>query len=150
MKLRDILNPDDVRIDQSFRDKGQLLGVIAAECARLSGLDVRLIAEALRAREQLGSTGVGAGMAIPHARIPGLAAPVAVAYRLRKAIDFDAVDDRPVDLVVAMLSPEGADAENLARLAEISRRLRDRDVAARLRSASGPAALHRLLVDDLS
>lgn len=146
MTIQELLSPDSVRIDQAVRDKAHLISILAGDYARRSGLDERTIAEALAAREKLGSTGVGGGIAIPHARLAGLAQPMALAVRLRKPIAFDAVDDQPVDLVIGLLLPEGADARNLTCLAGVSRRLRNKDLVQRLRSAQSAAAMYQLLI----
>jgi PTS system nitrogen regulatory IIA component len=147
MKLQDILSPENIRIEQAIRDKGQLLNVVAAECAQKTGLPPQSIAEALLAREKLGSTGLGEGIAIPHARLQGLTKPFAYAVRLRKPIEFEAVDDQPVDVIIALLLPQGADAENLASLAAVTRRLRDKAVAGRVRAAPSTAVIYQALID---
>ena len=146
MKIESILLPTSVTIDQVVRTKEQLIGAKAAECGRVCGLAPHAIAEVFLSRERLGSTGVGAGIAIPHARIDGLAQPMAVVMRLRKPIAFDAIDDQPVDIVMALLLPQGADAANLACLAAVSRLLRDRDLLKELRRAPTAEAIYDLLV----
>jgi PTS system nitrogen regulatory IIA component len=146
MRIQDVLRPDSIRIDLNLRDKAALVSFLAAECGHQIGIAPHEIADALTAREKLGSTGLGNGIAIPHARLPGLDRPFAFAIRLRKPIDFDAVDDKPVDVIISMLLPLGADAENLNCLASITRRLRDRDLIGRVRAATSSAALYEVLI----
>lgn len=145
MNLKEILSPESIRTDQIIRDKGQLISVLAAECAHKTGLSAQRIAETLLARERLGSTGLGDGIAIPHARLEALQAPIAYMIRLRKPIDFEAVDDKPVDVVVGLLMPLGADADNLVCLASVTRRLRDKALVARIRAAPSTAAIYQIL-----
>lgn len=120
-------------------EKGALLAELARHAANAMGRDTTGIARRLAAREALGSTGTGGGVAVPHARLPGLSVPAAFFARLDRPIAFDAIDGRPVDLVFLLLSPEGADALHLAWLAAASRRLRDPAAAAAIRAARAPA-----------
>lgn len=99
-------------------------------------------------RERLGTTGVGSGVALPHARLPQVDKVYVVFARLENPIDFEAVDDRPVDLVAMLIAPENAGGEHLRALAMISRRLRREDVRARLRSAPNAESLFVTLVDN--
>ncbi len=101
-------------------------------------------------RERLGSTGVGYGVAIPHARIEGLTSVRAVFARLESPIEYEAIDDRPVDLVVLLLAPIDAGAEHLKALAKVSRLLRREDMRAKLRSAPSVESLHVLLTETRS
>ena len=98
------------------------------------------------AREELGSTGVGAGIAVPHAQVPRLAATAGFFAQLERPVDFAAIDGRPVDLVFLLLGPPAARAEHLALLAAGTRRLRDRAVAEALRAATSAEAVRALLV----
>jgi PTS system nitrogen regulatory IIA component len=125
--------------------KSQLLTELARAAARSIGLDAGDIARRLAARESLGSTGTGGGIAVPHARIPGLAAPAAFFVRLDRPLAFDAIDGRPVDLVFLLLSPEDAHAPHLAMLAAASRRLRNPEVVAAIRAATSSAAISAAL-----
>jgi PTS system nitrogen regulatory IIA component len=128
-------------------DKGALIAELAGRAAALLGRDAMDIGRRLAAREALGSTGTGGGIAVPHARLPGLAAPAGFFARLDRPIAFDAIDGRPVDLVFLLLSPEAADAAHLAHLAAASRRLRDAAVAAGIRAARSPSAIVEALGD---
>lgn len=143
--LSDLLTPETILSGLTPRTKKTLFQQLAAAAGPAYGLDAKLVAERLAAREKLGSTGFGGGVAIPHAKIEGLRHVVGVFARLDHAIDFDAVDDLPVDLVFALLSPIGAGAEHLKALARISRALRDRHFTAKLRGAGSQDALFVLL-----
>jgi PTS system nitrogen regulatory IIA component len=128
--------------------KKHLFGLLGAIAAPALARDAGEIAAALAEREKLGSTGFGGGVAIPHARLPGLTRIVVVVARLAQGIEFQAVDDTPVDIVVAMLSPPNAGAEHLKALARVSRRFRDRGFVAKLRGAGSRDALWALLTAD--
>ena len=106
------------------------------------------VADGLAAREKLGSTGFGGGVAIPHARLPGLARVRGLFLRLAQPIEYKALDDAPVDLVFALLSPPDAGADHLKALAQVSRRLRDIGFVAKLRGAGSTDALYALFAAD--
>ncbi len=143
--LTSLLTPRTVLADLAAPNKKALFQQLGSLAASAYGLDARPVTERLAEREKLGSTGFGGGIAIPHARIEGLAHVVAVFARLEQPVDFAAVDDLPVDLVFMLLSPVGAGADHLKALASVSRRLRDRNFAAKLRGAGSPDALFALL-----
>jgi PTS system nitrogen regulatory IIA component len=128
-------------------NKGELLAELARRAAVSLGLDAGDIARRLAAREALGSTGTGGGIAVPHARLPGLPAPASFFARLDRPLSFDAIDGRPVDLVFLLLSPEDGHAPHLAILAAASRRLRDPAVVAAIREATTPTAITAALGD---
>ncbi|MGD0023369.1 MAG: PTS sugar transporter subunit IIA [Xanthobacteraceae bacterium] len=145
MNISDFLSPTDVMIDVVAADKQKLL----LELARKAGsiLDVlpeRLFSE-LNKREELGSTGVGGGVAIPHARFQQVSKPFGMFVRLRKPMDFDAVDGKPVDIVFLLLLPEGSNGEQLGALACIARKLRNPEITAALRAARDSAEIYRTL-----
>ena len=127
-------------------NKKQALAVLAELGAKAFGLDAEQATEALMEREAEGSTGVGYGVALPHARLKGLEKMRAAFVRLEQPVDFDAVDDQPVDLLFALFAPPHADSEHLRALAQISRRLRQGDLRERLRKARTADAIHALLV----
>ncbi len=127
-------------------DKSALLTLLARAAAEKLGLAPAEVAAALAAREALGSTGTGGGIAVPHARINALTAPSGFFARLDRPVAFDAVDGRPVDLVFLLLSP-AADAEHLRALAAVSRRLRTPGVAEAMRAAP-PATLRATLLGE--
>ncbi|KAA5611341.1 PTS sugar transporter subunit IIA [Rhodovastum atsumiense] len=126
-------------------DKPALLAELGRRAEAVFGLSAPVVAAALAAREALGSTGVGAGIALPHARLEGVPGPVGFLVRLDRPLDYDAVDGRPVDLLVLLLSPP-EDNGHLQALAAVSRRLRDPAAAAALRKAPDAAALRDIFV----
>lgn len=125
--------------------KSEILGRLAERFATVYALDPRMILERIEEREKLGSTGFGRGVAIPHARIPDIARPMAVFLRLETPVAFDSADDMPVDLVFGLLSPEQAGAAHLHALAAISRMMRDEPMHDALLQAPGDEALYGLL-----
>jgi len=143
----DLLRPEAVYKDVAVSHKKALFAQLASAAEGL-GIDGRLTAERLAAREKIGSTGFGGGVAIPHARLEALPAVTGVFMRLAHPIEFDAVDDLPVDLVFMLLSPVDAGAEHLKALARVSRRLRDRTFLGKLRGAGSPDALYALFTAD--
>ncbi|MGD9740368.1 MAG: PTS IIA-like nitrogen regulatory protein PtsN [Bauldia sp.] len=147
MDLSDLIRPDSVLPTLKANGKKQAIQELAAKGALVTGLDERLIFETLLQREKLGSTGVGAGIAIPHGKLPGLDRIHGVFARLARPIDFEALDDQPVDLLFLLLAPENAGADHLKALARIARILREPGVAARLREASDPTALYAVLTE---
>jgi PTS system nitrogen regulatory IIA component len=143
--LSDLLTPEAVVDGLGVASKKALFQQLGAIAASAHGLDGGQVAQQLAEREKLGSTGFGGGIAIPHAKIDGLRHVSAAFVRLEKPLDFAAVDELPVDLVFMLLSPIGAGAEHLKALARVSRRLRDRGFAAKLRGAGSAAAVYALL-----
>ena len=125
--------------------KTAILGALSDRFAEVYNLDRREVLARIEEREKLGSTGFGRGVAIPHARVPGVARPVAVVLRPEAPVAFDAVDGRPVDLVFGLLSPEHAGATHLHALAAISRMMRDEAMHSALVQAPGPEAIYGLL-----
>jgi PTS system nitrogen regulatory IIA component len=143
--LDDLIAPDAVFADVAAASKKAVLAALGTISTTLWALDARMVTDALSRREKLGSTGFGGGVAIPHARIDGLSGVRVAFVRLARPIDFAAVDDQPVDLVVLLLSPTDAGADHLKALARVSRRLREAGLAAKLRGAGSPDALYALL-----
>ena len=149
MKIADFLAPADVKIDVASTDKKKLLAELAREAAAKIGIDADRIAVELYKREELGSTGVGGGVAIPHARFQQAKAPFGLLVRLKKPIDYDAVDGKPVDIVSLLLLPEGSVGEQqLGALASITRKLRTPAVTAALRRARDSMDMYRILTSD--
>lgn len=144
MEVTELIQPEQVLCLHAGK-KAQLLQDLVRRAAKASGLDVQAILDPVMAREALGSTGVGNGIAIPHARVPGIARFHALFAKLDKPIDFDAVDGQPVDLIVLLLVPEQAQKEHLTALACLSRRLREPEVARQLRALDEPKALYEVL-----
>lgn len=145
MNIIDLVGAENVVVGLRVANKTITLAELSRRAAKAVGLDEQAIADALGAREAMGSTGVGQGVAIPHARIAGLDRFYGLFVRLQKPIDFAAVDDQPVDLVFLLLTPEKSSNDHLAALACISRRLRDPAVAGRLRAAKDAATLYQIL-----
>lgn len=142
MPIAQFLSPDHAVVDLPAPDKAALLHELSAKAAAALGLDAAAVSGAVLAREALGSTGMGGGVAIPHARIAGLGAPFGLLARLQRGIDFAAIDGGAVDLVFLLLLPKEAPAGQLNALAAVARRLREPDVMRRLRRAADAAQLH--------
>jgi len=147
MALSDLLVQDAVLPALKANSKKQLLQELAAKAASVTGLPEREIFDVILQRERLGSTGVGNGIAIPHGKLPSLARIVGVFARLDAAVDFEALDDQPVDLVFLLLAPEGAGADHLKALSRIARVLRDNETVAKLRASSSASAIYALLTE---
>jgi nitrogen PTS system EIIA component len=141
MKISDLLSPTDVMIDVRTSNKRLLLQEFAARAAASLGLQVDQIAPYLLKREELGSTGIGRGVAIPHARLPDLRRPFGLLARLKQPIEFDAIDGQPVDIVFVLLLPAPAENGQLGPLALVARTLRPPENLARLRSAKNASEL---------
>ena len=128
--------------------KRQVLSVIADIAARPFGLPSDQVLDALLEREAAGSTGVGHGVAVPHARLEGIERMRAVFVRLEQPVAFEAVDDQPVDLLFALFAPKGSSSEHLRALARVSRLLRQPEIREQLRQAKTAEAIHLLLVQE--
>ena len=139
MDIKDFLAPTDVIFDMRATDKDQLLRELSQRAAAALGLDAGLVTTEILKREELGSTGMGEGIAIPHARIKNLKKPFGILVRLKKAIDFAAIDEKPVDLLFLLLLPDAAEGDQLNALASAARRLRNPTTASSIRSARGGA-----------
>jgi nitrogen PTS system EIIA component len=146
MDIKDFLAPAEAVIDVRAPDKARLLCDLARHAAAALDLPEDTIAEALRKREEVGSTGMGDGIALPHARIAGVKKPFGMLFRLRQAIDFDAVDGKPVNLVFLLLVPATAQGEPLIALACAARALRNPEILARLRAAASAAELYAAIL----
>ena len=144
----DLLLPRAVLEGVAAVGKKAVIQYLAATSAQVYGVDAKGVAGVLADRERLGSTGFGAGIAIPHAKIGGIDHVVGLFVRLAHPVDFQAIDGLPVDLLFMMLSPVDAGAEHLKSLARVSRRLRDRDFVAKLRGAGSSDALYALWTGD--
>jgi PTS system nitrogen regulatory IIA component len=142
MDIEDFLSRSDVMLDVRAPDKVRLLKELARQAAAKLDLVPDAVADALLKREELGSTGTGGGIAIPHARLPGVNKPFAMLVRLARAIDFDAIDGRPVDIVCLLLLPTHAQGEQLNALACAARALRDPDAMRDVRRAGDGTALY--------
>ncbi|MDF3606943.1 PTS sugar transporter subunit IIA [Paracoccus sp. DMF-8] len=145
MQIVDILAPAAVKTLSQTTSKKRLFQDIAEMARQVYGVDAVQTLDALQERESLGPTGVGHGVALPHARLHGLDHVVGLFLRLDKPLDFDAVDRQPVDLIFALLAPKNTGVDHLKALALVSRTLRDQDLRAKLRVNDDAVTLHALL-----
>lgn len=145
MELSLILKPDAVRAVHGVSSKKRLFQDLADLARTVYGLDSVVALNSLQERESLGPTGVGHGVALPHARMDGLERVSGVFFRLDKAFDYGSVDKAPVDLVFALFAPRDAGVDHLKALALVSRTLRDPAVCRQLRSNTDAATLHAVL-----
>ena len=145
MALTDLLSPDAILATLRVNGKKQALQEMSERAAQVSGLAAREIFDALLQRERLGSTGVGDGIAIPHGKLAKCDRIFGIFARLERAIDFEALDGLPVDLIFLLIAPESAGADHLKALAGIARVLRDPEMAAQLRATRDASALYSLL-----
>jgi PTS system nitrogen regulatory IIA component len=148
MKITDFLSPANVIVETRHLDKPGLLAELCERAARELGLESRPILGAILARENLGSTGVGGGIAIPHARLPWLTRRFGLLVRLKRPIEFEAIDGRPVDIVFLLLSPDKPEDEPLGALACAARTMRDAGTLARIRRARTGAELYAAIAAD--
>ena len=148
MMIGDMLDRAAISLRVTASDKRKALAVTAEIAARSFSLDTGDILDALLEREAVGSTGVGHGVAVPHARLTGLDRMRAVFVRLEHPVEFASIDDQPVDLMFALFAPPNAGAEHLRALARVSRLLRQGTLREQLRQARTADALHALLVQD--
>jgi PTS system nitrogen regulatory IIA component len=139
------LAPDRVVLGMRCASKRQLFQDLASAAAGVTGIDPAVILGALNEREKLGTTGIGEGIAIPHARVKDLGQLIGFFARMAIPVDYDALDDAPVDLVFLLLAPEEASNAQLKALARIARLLRDPEICARLRTEQDPAQVFELL-----
>ncbi|PKP83930.1 MAG: PTS lactose transporter subunit IIC [Alphaproteobacteria bacterium HGW-Alphaproteobacteria-2] len=147
MELSNILAPGSVRALGHLTSKKRILQELADTAAARFGLPASAVFDALQDRETLGPTGVGQGVALPHARVEGLEQVHGVFVRLEKPVDFDSVDRKPVDLVFGLFAPIDSGVDHLKALAMVSRTLRDRGTCVKLRSTDDPAALYAILTE---
>lgn len=150
MDLNDLITSKAIVPSLKANSKKQALQELAAKAAAVTGLPERDVFDTLLQRERLGSTGVGNGIAIPHGKLVRLDKLVGLFARLERPIDFDALDDQPVDLVFVLLAPEGAGADHLKALARIARRMRDPGTVAKLRATSDADALYSILIQPVA
>ena len=145
MELKDFLEPEAVRFVPQITSKKRLLQDISEQAASLYKLDSEMVFNALIEREKLGSTGVGKGVAIPHARFESFDRVYGLFTRLEKPLEFESMDSQPVDLIFTILAPQREGADHLKALAVVSRTLRSENTCSNLRSNSDDAALYSLL-----
>lgn len=145
MPLTDLVAPNAILPALKVNSKKQVLHELAARAAILSGQNERAIFDILMQREKLGSTAIGNGVAIPHGKMPTLNRLFGLFARLDRPLDFEALDNQPVDLVFLLLAPEGAGVDHLKSLARIARLLRDPNVAHKLRASHDAESLYAVL-----
>ena len=147
MDVAELLIPGAVRASGGLKSKKRLFQELAEIAAAVYGLDESLATDALQERESLGPTGVGHGVALPHARLDGIDRVLGVFVKLDKPIDYGSVDRAPVDLVFALFAPRDAGVEHLRALALISRTLRDSAICGKLRANDDPDTLFAILTE---
>jgi PTS system nitrogen regulatory IIA component len=147
MEIADLISADSVIANLRATSKKQALQDLARRAAEITGQPERAVFEVLIERERLGTTGVGNGIAIPHGKLPGLDRLYGLFARLEKPIDYDSIDEQPVDLICLLLAPETAGADHLKALARVSRLLRDRAVCEKLRGSDNADAIYALLTE---
>ncbi|MBM1308552.1 PTS sugar transporter subunit IIA [Sulfitobacter mediterraneus] len=150
MQFATLLKPEAVKVLTSASSKKRLMQDIGDLVSGAYGMDASRVVEALIARESLGPTGVGHGVALPHARLDGLNEVVGAFVLLDKPIDFSSVDRQPVDIAFALFAPEDAGVEHLKALALVSRTLRDNSVCSKLRANPDAATLYTILTEENS
>jgi PTS system nitrogen regulatory IIA component len=147
MEISNLISPDFVFAQMKAAGKKQILQELSEKAAVLTGLAPQRVFETLYEREQLGSTGMGHGIAIPHGHLGGVKWMTGIFAQLATPIDFEAVDEQPVDLIFLLLAPLGAGADHLKALARVSRLLRNQSLCNKLRAAADAAALYALLTE---
>ncbi|HKM61285.1 MAG TPA: PTS sugar transporter subunit IIA [Acidisphaera sp.] len=150
MKLSDLISPENVPVGLRVADKAAALRTLSAKAAAATGLEAEAILAALQKRETLGSTGLGRGFAVPHARIEGLDRFFCLFARLARPIDFAAIDEQPVDLLCLLLIPERAGNDHVAALSAIARQMRPDATLADIRRAKTAEAVYARLIQDTS
>lgn len=147
MELSKLLMPGAVRFIGQLTGKKRLFQELGEIAAQAYGLNASVATDGLQERESLGATGVGHGIALPHARLDDLDRIVAVFLRMEKPLDYDSVDRQPVDLIVGLFAPKESGVDHLKALALVSRTMRDPGVCAKLRANTDPAKLHAILTE---
>ncbi len=147
MEIAELLSPEGVIADLKVTSKKQALQELARRGSELIEIKERAVFDVLQEREKLGTTGVGSGIAIPHGKLPSIDRLHGLFARLEKPIDFDSIDERPVDLIFLLLAPESAGTDHLKALAKVSRLLRDDQVCEKLRGSDNTEALYALLTE---
>jgi len=149
MEINDLISSDTVIANLHATSKKQVLQELSRRAADLTGEHERAIFDVLMERERLGTTGVGSGIAIPHGKLQSLDKLYGMFARLEQPVDFQAIDERPVDLIFLLLAPESAGADHLKALARVSRVLRDQKICEKLRGTETPDALFAILTEKM-
>lgn len=147
MELSNLIVPAAVRVVGQFTSKKRLFQELGEIAAQAYGMQAASVVDGLQERESLGPTGVGQGVALPHARLEDLNRIVAVFLRLEKPLDYDSVDRQPVDLAFGLLAPKDSGVDHLKALALVSRTMRDQAVVSKLRANSDPVKLYAILTE---
>ncbi len=150
MDIAELIRPEGVIANLRASSKKQTLQELSKRAAGLTSLAERAIFETLIQRERLGTTGVGQGIAIPHGKLPGLDRLHGLFARLEKPVDFDAIDEQPVDLICLLLAPESAGADHLKALAQVSRLLRNKAICEKIRGSESEDAIYALLTESMA
>lgn len=150
MEIADLITPHGVIPNLRATSKKQALQELARRAAEITGQGERVIFDVLLERERLGTTGVGNGIAIPHGKLASLNRLYGLFARLEKPINFDSIDEQPVDLIFLLLAPESAGADHLKALARVSRLLRDKAICEKLRGTDTAEGLYTLLTESLA
>ncbi len=148
MQVADFLQPENVIVDLAAPSKLKVLQIVSEKAGRALGIDEAIIFQALQSREKLGSTGIGEGIAIPHTRIAGIAKPFSLLVRLSRSIEFESIDDVPVDLVFVLLLPVNSASDHLNTLACSARQLRAPEILRKLRHAKDATQLFAAITAD--
>lgn len=146
MNITDVIQPQTTLLDLTANSKTDLIRALAQVAARSVAVPEKVIQDALAAREALGSTGIGQGIALPHANLRGLAKPFTLAARLKAPVDFDSIDGLPVDIVVLLLIPDRAGERHVDRLACVAKQLRSQPVQVRIRQARNQEQLYAAFI----
>jgi len=149
MEINDLISSDTVIANLHATSKKQVLQELSRRATELTGEHERAIFDVLMERERLGTTGVGSGIAIPHGKLQSLDRLYGMFARLEQPVDFQAIDERPVDLIFLLLAPESAGADHLKALARVSRVLRDQKICEKLRGTETPDALFAILTEKM-
>jgi PTS system nitrogen regulatory IIA component len=147
MEIVELIGTEAIVPSLKATSKKQALQELAKHSAVLTGLSERSIFDVLLERERLGTTGIGNGVAIPHGKLAEIKKLHGLFARIEAPIDFDAIDEQPVDLIFLLLAPEGAGADHLKALARVSRLLRDREVCDKVRGTDSAEAIYALLTN---
>ena len=149
MEINDLISSEQVVANLRVTSKKQVLQELARRAAEISGEHERAVFDVLMERERLGTTGVGNGIAIPHGKLASLGRLHGLFARLDQPVDFQAIDDQPVDLIFLLLAPESAGADHLKALARVSRLLRDKTICKKLRGTDTPDGLFAILTESM-
>ena len=149
MEINDLISSEQVVANLRATSKKQALQELARRAAEISGEHERAVFDVLMERERLGTTGVGNGIAIPHGKLASLDRLYGLFARLEQPVEFQAIDDQPVDLVFLLLAPESAGADHLKALARVSRLLRDKAICKKLRGTDTVDGLYAILTESM-